>query len=178
MNQTDFNFDSEEETREERYKRIKKIGFGAFGEVAQCIDVTSGRVVAVKSIHKSSDDETANAAVLREIQCMKYLNGLDRGGGRVVRLLDVYSENAYTLSLVMECAATDLAQVLARRTAHFPRPLLKACTQMMLAAVAFCHEHLVCHRYSSSSLRAAETRPTLSIRHIVADGTPSRQCCV
>lgn len=90
----------------ERYKMVRMLGRGSYGEVAQAFDLQNGNTsVAIKRIQSPFDQEVDAVRLFREIHILRCLKGNDC----VIDLLDVVQpptndlEDFNDLYLVFEC---------------------------------------------------------------------------
>jgi len=92
----------------DRYKMIRILGRGSYGEVAQAVDKYAGRpdaYVAIKRILSPFDQEIDSIRLYREIHILRRL----RGHGCIINLLDVVQpptddlDDFHDLYLVFEC---------------------------------------------------------------------------
>ncbi|VEL38544.1 unnamed protein product [Protopolystoma xenopodis] len=54
-----------------KYKKLQKIGEGAYGVVFKCHDVQTGRLVAIKRFAGTKHDPVIRKIALREIRMLK-----------------------------------------------------------------------------------------------------------
>ena len=136
------------------YKRIAKVGEGAFAEVYKAKHRASGQVVAVKTIR---------------IVTMRKHDGFDVSAINEIRMLqDLRHENVVTLyevvaagpeiALILDFLQTDLEHVIkdrdpAKNQNSFDAFIvqitpedIKAYMQMLLSGVAACHSRFIMHR--------------------------------
>lgn len=92
----------------DRYKLLRMLGRGSYGEVAQALDLSQGRsdaYVAIKRIQSPFDQEVDAVRLFREIHILRRLKGHEC----VIDLLDVVQpptddlDDFYDLYLVFEC---------------------------------------------------------------------------
>lgn len=126
-----------------QYHTSLKIAEGAFGQVRVGHNATTGRKVAIKMIHLSSDEFPK--PLLREIESMKQLSSDEKATNYIVKLLDVYTDQS-NLCLVMEFMVTDLANLISGAKSHFSRVRIKTLAYMIMKALNFCHMNGIIHR--------------------------------
>lgn len=125
-----------------RYKIVRKIGQGAYGDVSLAIDRQIGRKVAIKSIKiMGSRQSQLPKAIFREIEALKQL----QDGQYIVSLFGLYTEVS-SICMILEYLPSDLAELISQAQSHFPKGMIKAYAQMMLTAIAYCHKKLIIHR--------------------------------
>lgn len=57
-----------------KYKVIEKVGEGTYGVVFKAIDITTGKLVAIKRIRLEREEEGVPSTTLREIALLKQLS--------------------------------------------------------------------------------------------------------
>ena len=92
----------------DRYKLLRMLGRGSYGEVAQAVDLYQGSAdayVAIKRIQSPFDQEVDAIRLFREIHILRRLRGHDC----IIQLLDVVQppsddlDDFHDLYLVFEC---------------------------------------------------------------------------
>ena len=134
-------FDSNDADIESKYKIIKKIGQGSYGDVKLAIDLRHGRKVAIKTIKIMSKNKQIPKAIFREIESLKQLNG----NIHIMKLYDTYCEAA-CVCLVLEYLPTDLSEVINQTNQHLPTGMIKSYAYSMLSAINYCHSKFIIHR--------------------------------
>eukprot|EP01036_Dinobryon_divergens_P049575 gene49575-66407_t len=128
-------------SKSERYKSLKRIGEGAFGDVRLGIDNDNGAIVALKYVKiLSRKNNGIPKAVFREMESLRHLSC-----PFICKLLDVFP-NESNLVLVLEYLPSDLAEVILQSSKHLPSSHLKSYTFMLLEAVCHCHSNNIVHR--------------------------------
>ncbi|KAF5838518.1 kinase-like domain-containing protein [Dunaliella salina] len=123
------------------YDHIRKLGQGAFGEVALARAVETGEVVALKRIYiRDASSGGLPDNVIREIKCMQSLEHPN-----IVELKDVFAKGS-SMVLVQEYCATDLASLLRKQHCRLPERCVKGLMQQMLRGLAACHAAGIMHR--------------------------------
>mmetsp|Transcript_12253 Transcript_12253/g.33442 ORF Transcript_12253/g.33442 Transcript_12253/m.33442 type:complete len:314 (-) Transcript_12253:776-1717(-) len=123
------------------YDHIRKLGQGAFGEVALARAVETGEVVALKRIFiRDASGGGLPDNVIREIKCMQSLEHPN-----VVQLKHVFAKGS-SMVLVQEYCATDLASLLKKQHCRMPERCVKGLMQQMLRGLAACHAAGIMHR--------------------------------
>ena len=131
--------DNEDKTK--RYRFVKRLGQGAFGEVHLCIDNLNNNYVAIKNVRIISREGGIPVAVFREMESLRQLSN----SGLVTELLDVYPDEK-NLCLVLEYLPSDLAEIISQSKDFLPRPQIKALSFMLLEAISYCHQNKLIHR--------------------------------
>ena len=121
------------------------IGRGAFGEVSEAFDTSSGRVVAVKHLSlKEADgtnisrDKVAN--LVAEVGVMKKLNHTN-----IVKYIGAY-RNEDSLNIVMEYIAAGSVARLINRYGRLPEPVVRVYARDTVRGLAYLHQNKVAHR--------------------------------
>lgn len=95
----------------QNYRCEKILGRGSYGEVAQAIQLSTGKRVAIKKMDNIFDDETDCKRILREITLLRKLRH-----PCVVDLIEISMPedplNFTTIYAVMEFAESDLKKIL------------------------------------------------------------------
>uniref|UniRef100_A0ACD6A1G3 Uncharacterized protein n=1 Tax=Avena sativa TaxID=4498 RepID=A0ACD6A1G3_AVESA len=120
----------------------KKLGQGQFGTTYLCVEKSTGKEFACKSIAKRKllTDEDVDD-VRREIQIMHHLAGHQN----VVSIVDAY-EDAVAVQLVMElCAGGELFDRIIQR-GHYSEKAAAQLTRVIVGVVEACHSLGVMHR--------------------------------
>jgi mitogen-activated protein kinase 1/3 len=134
----------------ERYKLLRMLGRGSYGEVAQAQDLSQGRedaLVAIKRIQSPFEQEMDAVRLYREIHILRRLRGQDC----IIKLLDVVQPPSddladfHDLYLVFEYVDTDLYKLIMS-----PQYLLTEHIQtflyQMLIGLKYIHSASVIHR--------------------------------
>lgn len=132
----------------EEYQKIIKIGHGTYGEVFKARHKTTNKIVALKKLHNSQDNEGFSIPTLREIkilQCLKHEN--------IVQLLNVAISKGSTdrnriptLYLVLEFCEHDLAGLLSNHRIYLGLGHKKSIMKQMLCALYYMHRGRILHR--------------------------------
>ena len=124
----------------ESYRKLRKIGEGAFGAVSKARHVGTGEVVAIKS---SRDNGSGGAALLlREAALLAAC----RGNPAVVRLLEVVRGSGMDdLHLVLEYVGPSLHDVIRRRGIPFTESEARCAMAHLLAGVGSMHADGIVH---------------------------------
>ncbi|KAG2561978.1 putative cyclin-dependent kinase F-2 [Panicum virgatum] len=124
----------------ESYRKLRKIGEGAFGAVSKARHVGTGEVVAIKSSHHSGSGGAA--LLLREAALLAAC----RGNPAVVRLLEVVRGSGMDdLHLVLEYVGPSLHDVIRRRGIPFSESEARRAMAQLLAGVGSMHADGIVH---------------------------------
>lgn len=125
-----------------RYRRVKAIGGGTFGDVSLGYDSFLGRKIAIKHVRiMSRENDGIPKAVFRELEALKQL----RGSQRIVELLDYYPEET-SLCLVFEYLPMSLADIISNSCSFLPACDIKALSLMLFEGLHHCHSRMIIHR--------------------------------
>jgi hypothetical protein len=124
-----------------RYRSIKKIGQGAFGDVWLGINRANGKKIALKQVRLGGGRNNGiPKAVFREIESLRNLKHAN-----ILTLYDVFPQDTH-LMLVFEYMPTDL-QVEINQTNHtFSLDTIQYYSYNILKGLAFCHDNHIIHR--------------------------------
>ncbi|KAI8469456.1 MAG: kinase-like domain-containing protein [Monoraphidium minutum] len=120
-----------------RYRHVRVLGQGAFGEVALAEERASGRPVAVKRAFLRPGSARAARREAAALRAAAHPN--------VVALLEVHAEGPQ-LALVQELCTADLGDLIASCYSAPPPQIIKGLLAQLLAALAACHAAGVMHR--------------------------------
>nr|CAG4710775.1 unnamed protein product [Naegleria fowleri] len=126
-----------------KYKVIEKVGEGTYGVVFKAIDITTGKLVAIKRIRLEREEEGVPSTTLREIALLKQLSHPN-----VVKLHEVVHDSNQ-LNLIFEFVDMDLKAVIDKqreKKQYFPSITVKKYMFQMLNSLAYCHSNRVLHR--------------------------------
>jgi len=123
----------------EKYKKIDKLGEGAYGVVYKAQNIITKDIVALKKIRLNSEEEGVPSTALREISLLKELKHPN-----IVRLQDVLWQPK-KLTLVFDYVDQDLKKYMDGVGTLDPM-LVKSFFYQLLRGLAFCHDHRVLHR--------------------------------
>jgi len=126
------------------YDLVKVVGKGSYGSVAEAIQKSSGKKVAIKKMDGIFDDLTDCKRILREI---KLLRMLKHSG--IVGLVDIIEpkdlKTFNTFYIVLEYCQSDLKKVF--KSAIFLKPLhIQTVVYNLLCTINFIHTSDVIHR--------------------------------
>jgi serine/threonine protein kinase len=132
----------------ERFRILRKIGEGGFGEVFEAVDSCSGHKVALKTIPvRGIETGEMPINVYRELMALRCLDL-----PTVVSLFDYFPDGS-NLVLAMELARTDIGRLIARTAAIptvVPVAVIKLIAMMLFESLDALH-HSVVHRVSVAS---------------------------
>jgi serine/threonine protein kinase len=124
-----------------RYRSIKKIGEGAFGDVWLGINKANGKKIALKQVRLCNGRGGGiPKAVFREIQSLRNLKHPN-----ILILFDVFPQDTH-LMLVFEYMTTDLQAEINQTNHSFSLDTIKYYSSNILKGLAFCHEKQIIHR--------------------------------
>ncbi|CDP13250.1 unnamed protein product [Coffea canephora] len=125
-----------------RYKILRKIGEGTFGQVLECWDREAREMVAIKIVR--SIKKYREAAMI-EIDVLQLLGRYDRSGGRCVQLRNWFDYRNH-VCLVFEKLGPSLFDFLRKNHYRsFPVDLVREIGRQLLECVAFMHDMRLIH---------------------------------
>jgi len=129
-----------------RYRRLRSLGSGAFGEVALAEDAASGGLVALKRVFPRAEVRGPGAGggggdLAREWRTMAEVEHPN-----VVRLLDCFEEEGTCLVLVMEYCESSLGRVLEAPRGRLSPAAAKGVALQLFQGLRACHDRGVMHR--------------------------------
>ncbi|KAK4376947.1 hypothetical protein RND71_003243 [Anisodus tanguticus] len=125
-----------------RYKILKKIGEGTFGQVLECWDREPKEFVAIKIIRSI---KKYREAAMVEVDVLQLLGRYDRGGSRCVQLRNWFDYRNH-ICLVFEKLGPSLFDFLRKNSYHaFPVDLVRETGKQLLECIAFMHDMRLIH---------------------------------
>ncbi|XP_024037993.1 cell division control protein 2 homolog 2 [Citrus clementina] len=128
-----------EKVKDWNYKVVEKIGQGVFGEVYKCLNLETGKKVAIKMINIQNEPEGVPSYLIAGVSLLKELEH-----DNIVRLLDVLTSGRYVY-LVFEYLDLDLGSFIRKHTATSIRPHIKTILSQILVGLAYYHSHNILH---------------------------------
>eukprot|EP00961_Rhodomonas_salina_P059901 804372-Rhodomonas_salina.1 len=128
------------QTAMEKYKIIRKLGEGAFGEVLLSQNVQSGETVALKKIFLRRSEDGIPVGVWREVKALQHAEHAN-----VIKLQETFAHGS-SLVLVMDCMACSLADVLRETDGQLEEGRAKAYALEILRGIAYVHSLGIIHR--------------------------------
>jgi len=126
------------------YEITKIIGKGSYGDVAEAVQKSTKRRVAIKRIYRIFEDLVDCKRIVREITILRRMKHVN-----VVGLFDIIEPkdlgNFDTLYLVMEYCQSD-AKKLVKSATHLQMPHIQVLMYNMLCGVKYIHSAEVIHR--------------------------------
>lgn len=117
-----------------KYKTVKKIGEGSYGVVYRAIDTSNDRIVAIKKLKFSPEDEGIPPHYLREISILK-----SSTHPHIVKLLDVmHNLGEQKLFLIFEFLEKPLSRLLDERKSTINPYLCKVAILLSRASCSSC----------------------------------------
>ena len=123
---------------EKKYKIIKRIGYGSFGEVYLAQNIYTLEQVAIKQILKTSENLLNDREIINEVNILKDLDHPD-----IVRILEFYNtKDSY--SIINEyCKGGELFDQL---TKEFSETQIAVMFRQILSGLAYLHSKNIIHR--------------------------------
>ncbi|KMZ75851.1 Calcium dependent protein kinase 6 [Zostera marina] len=130
------------ESLKDLYRLGQKLGQGQFGTTYLCVEISSGKNYACKSISKRkliSKDDVED--VRREIQIMHHLSGHKN----VVQIKGAYEDQLYVHIVMEMCSGGELFDRIIHR-GHYSERKAAESTKIIVGVVEACHSLGVMHR--------------------------------
>ncbi|CAH9131999.1 unnamed protein product [Cuscuta epithymum] len=125
-----------------RYKILRKIGEGTFGQVLECWDREQRELVAIKIIRSI---KKYREAAMVEVDVLQLLGRYDRNGTRCVQLRNWFDYRNH-ICLVFEKLGPSLFDFLRKNNYRsFPVDLVREIARQLLECVAFMHDMRLIH---------------------------------
>ena len=126
---------------ESKYKMTKELGRGTWGVVYGAVQKETGRDVAIKKIKSMNKDDGINFTAIREIKLLREFKHPN-----IIELVDVYTTPDQAVSLIYECAYTDLEKIIKDKRIPISMADTKQHMKTLLLAIAACHDRWILHR--------------------------------
>lgn len=142
--------DFSEWTVGDRYQMMRLLGRGSYGEVAQALDLSTGKpdaFVAIKRIRSAFEQEIDAIRLYRELHILRHM----RGHQCIIQLLDVVQpptdniDDFHDLYLVFEYVDTDLWKLI-MSPQYLTTEHIQAFLYQMLVGLKYIHSFSVIHR--------------------------------
>ncbi|XP_019176122.1 PREDICTED: serine/threonine-protein kinase AFC2-like isoform X1 [Ipomoea nil] len=125
-----------------RYKILRKIGEGTFGQVLECWDRDQKELVAIKIVRSI---KKYREAAMVEVDVLQLLGRYDRSGSRCVQLRNWFDYRNH-ICLVFEKLGPSLFDFLRKNNYRsFPVDLVREIARQLLECVAFMHDMRLIH---------------------------------
>jgi len=128
----------------DRYRLVKILGHGSYGQVAEGVDTKTGQKVAIKRINNVFDQEIDTKRILREVFILRHLRHEN-----VIRLLNIVKPRNLAefneLYLVFEFVDTDLHKLI-NSPQYLSIQHIKTFLYQLLCGLKYIHSSLVIHR--------------------------------
>ncbi|GAU34260.1 hypothetical protein TSUD_365580 [Trifolium subterraneum] len=125
-----------------RYKILRKIGEGTFGQVLECWDRETREMVAIKVVR--SVKKYREAAML-EVDVLQLIGKYDRNGSRCVQIRNWFDYRNH-ICIVFEMLGPSLYDFLRKNNYRpFPVDLVRELGRQLLESVAFVHDLRLIH---------------------------------
>jgi len=124
----------------QRYKRLKKLGEGTYGIVYKAENTSTKKIVAIKQIYISEDDEGVPSTAIREIALLKSLNHKN-----IIKLNETiyFNENLFLVFPFFDC---DLKNYFSKNNGKITKKEVMFILYQILLAINYCHSKRVYHR--------------------------------
>ncbi|PSS13622.1 Serine/threonine-protein kinase [Actinidia chinensis var. chinensis] len=125
-----------------RYKILRKIGEGTFGQVLECWDREAKEMVAIKVVRSI---KKYREAAMMEIDVLQLLERYDKSGSRCVQIRNWFDYRNH-ICIVFEKLGPSLFDFLRKNNYRsFPVDLVREIGRQLLECVAFMHDMRLIH---------------------------------
>ena len=128
-------------TKENKYKKLSKIGEGTYGIVYKAEDIQKKRIVALKKIRLKPEEEGIPSTAIREISLLKECKNKN-----IINLIDVIHTKS-KLTLIFEYCETDLKRIMdEKREEKLPLKTIKEYFYQIIKGLNYLHKKKIIHR--------------------------------
>ena len=128
-------------TKENKYKKLSKIGEGTYGIVYKAEDIQKKRIVALKKIRLKPEEEGIPSTAIREISLLKECKNKN-----IIHLIDVIHTKS-KLTLIFEYCETDLKRIMdEKREEKLPLKTIKEYFYQIIKGLNYLHKKKIIHR--------------------------------
>ncbi|KAG2424638.1 hypothetical protein HXX76_014363 [Chlamydomonas incerta] len=125
----------------QNYDYIQTVGEGAYGEVWQCRDKTTGRIVAVKGFKAAHEDKDIMRLAVREAKMLEAVSHEN-----LVRLITAFKSKSGRVYMVFDYAGNSVQSNIERAGGGLGSGACKLLSWQLLQALAYLHAKRVLHR--------------------------------
>lgn len=133
--EAEFRFESQYDLRDKLV-----LGEGTYGKVYRARSHATGKLVAMKHMKLTNQDEGVPSTAIREVAILKDLNH-----DNIVRLFDVFCSTK-KLVLVFECLDNDLKKFMRASKGILTPAVVKNFSFQLMKGIEFCHSRRIIHR--------------------------------
>ncbi|MDR3547571.1 MAG: protein kinase [Candidatus Pacebacteria bacterium] len=123
-----------------RYKEIKSLGKGAYGEVKMVAENTTNQMMAMKVIPKKNCSRESTSSLLNEIDVLKKLDHPN-----ILKVYEFYQDEQNYYIIMEYCAGGELFDRIVS-TKHYTEAKAAFVMKQLLSAIAYCHKLNIVHR--------------------------------
>lgn len=123
-----------------KFKHIKKIGKGVFGNVHKMLNRENQQIVAVKKYRYQGDIEEMKMNAIAEINFLKQLSGHPN----IIQLYEII-ENETMIGISLEIMDMNLKELLMRSSEQLTDNLITSYSYQLLLGIEFCHTNNIIH---------------------------------
>ncbi|KAK2958108.1 putative Cyclin-dependent kinase D-2 [Blattamonas nauphoetae] len=123
-----------------KYHVVSRLGYGTFGEVFKARELSTGRLVAIKTVFTGPPGKEDKTKYERELQSLLALDHKN-----VLSLIESFTHKQRFI-FVMPYFASDLYRVINRMPVPLPESKIKGITLLILRGLAHCHNKRIIHR--------------------------------
>jgi myosin-light-chain kinase len=133
---------SVDEDIRDRYKIGAILGVGTFGQVRECINVSTQDSYAVKIIDQNAGNTSwgRNSIARREVELLSSLNHPN-----IIRFIDVYEDSQFLYVVMERCNGGEVFERIVKER-KFKESDVIDFSRQMFSAIEYVHSHLIVHR--------------------------------
>jgi calcium-dependent protein kinase len=123
-----------------RYREVKSLGKGAYGEVKMVTEKSTNQVMAMKVIPKKNCTTASTSTLLNEIEVLKKLDHPN-----ILKVYEFYQDETNYYIIMEYCAGGELFDRIVN-TKHYTEAKAAFIMKQLLSAIAYCHKLNIVHR--------------------------------
>ena len=127
-----------DQSPEKKYKIIKTLGHGSYGDVFLATNIYSKEKVAIKKIYKSSEDLLSDGEIVDEIKILKNLSHPD-----IVKIIEFYGTDEAYYIVNEYCSGGELFE---KAVGYLSETQISVIFKQILSGLSYLHSNNIVHR--------------------------------